>query len=380
MSRMRFAILSVLLFSMTGCLNPKRIYTEVELRSIASEKLTAMPASEFDIPFKITSEMHAFAKQATRDSVTAAQKAIALVEAMISHWELEITYDKAASLTARDVFLLRYANCMSFTNLFIGLSRSIGMETVYVDVPQVHSYYNEGNIILNNGHMCAGLWDGAEFYLVDFSPDPEKHYRIYNVIDDLEAIAHHYNNMGYRILHDDPSQIQEAIRHYMIATEIKPGFPQGNNNLGAAYASLGDYQKAEIHYRQALNTAPAMAEANCNLGSIFFAQGKMLDARNHFARAVSSSKNNSHYHYRYAMACYYLGDLREAMKHFLETIRIDETYTNAYLGLALIAEKSSDYRSALMHLVKATALNPAQNEAYSRYTNLLLRTCLGAGI
>ncbi len=366
--------------NLSACIVPKRIYSRNEILQIASDRVTAVEGGRIDIPFAITPEMAQFAQDATRDKVTHVKKAIALVEAMISKWDLEITYDSSADMTAHQVFFEHRANCMSFTNLFIGLSRSLGMDTAYVDVPQLDDYTIEGNIILNNGHMCAGLWDGGEFYLVDFSPEPEKHYRIYRVIDDLEAIAHHYNNMGYRVLRENPARIDEAIRYYRISTEIKPGFPPGHNNLGAALASRGDLEKAQFHYQSALENDPQMAEANCNMGSLLFTQGRLNEAKRYFEKAVSSAKDNSHYQYRLGMTCYFLGDLRSASRHFVETIRIDEHFTSAYIGLALIEERQSHYQSALQHLEKAISIQPGLSDATSRYNNILLKTSMDADI
>ncbi len=376
----RSLLILILMIALSACIVPKRIYSGAEILQIASDRVTAVEGGRIEVPFAITPEMAQFARDATRDKVTHVRKAIALVEAMISKWDLEITYDSSADMTAHQVFFERRANCMSFTNLFIGLSRSLGMDTAYVDVPQLSDYSIEGNIILNNGHMCAGLWDGGEFYLVDFSPDPEKHYRIYRIIDDLEAIAHHYNNLGYRVLRENPAHIDEAIRYYRISTEIKPGFPPGHNNLGAAYASRGDLDQARFHYECALEHDPQMAEANCNMGSLFFTQGRLSEAKKHFEKAVSAAKDNSHYHYRLGMTDYFLGDFRSASRHFIETIRIDERFTSAYIGLALIEERLLQYDTALEHLEKALSIQPGLSDATSRYNNIMLKASLVADI
>jgi 4-amino-4-deoxy-L-arabinose transferase-like glycosyltransferase len=91
------------------------------------------------------------------------------------------------------------------------------------------------------------------------------------IVDD----AMNYNNLGivawYK--HDLPVA-QEA---FLKAVEMRPAYPEGNNNLGAVYFEMGDFQKAEFYFGRAVasfpsgsfrsNLAKARARASAPAGS-----------------------------------------------------------------------------------------------------------------
>ena len=212
--------------------------------------------------------MRKFAQNATKGVKTHLKKALALVNTMMRTWEMK--YSATADLTAKNAFQSKKANCLTFTNLFISLSRSLEIRSVYVDILQIERTFEENNVIINNGHVCAGLNDGGQFYLLDFAPFPQRDYRIYKKTNDLEAIANYYNNIGYRKSHHRDSNLKQALKSYSIALEIKPDFLRALNRV--TLAQLGDKSGAKELYLKALSIDSNMPEILWNLGGIYFSE------------------------------------------------------------------------------------------------------------
>ena len=58
------------------------------------------------------------------------------------------------------------------------------------------------------------------------------------------------------VLHGDADLLKLAIRHYRVAAELRPDAPSIVRNLGLAYASLEQWDKAVQAYSKALALAP----------------------------------------------------------------------------------------------------------------------------
>ena len=347
---------------LTGCAITKRIYSEKELRGELSSRLTENELEELIIPTRITPDMRAFAQKETNGIHSYVRKATTLVERMISKWQLE--YDQTAVMTAPEAFVNRRANCLGFTNLFVTLTRSIGMKTFFVDVPQAEEIYEENNIMIISGHICAGLYDGGQFYLIDFAPAPEKHYRIYQEIDDIQALAIYYNNIGYQISKDKkPENLKKAMDYYNLATKIYPGFVRGYNNKGVALSMLNLPDAANNAYQTALKFDPEMPEVNCNLGSLLYSQGNYQDALKYLSLAVAGRPKNGNYRYRLGLTYFMQNNLDDAKKEFKLALRHNKRYARAYLALGVIYSQESRFAESISNLEKAISLEPDMNEA-----------------
>ncbi len=356
---------------LSGCAHfRQQIFTEPEIYTALQENLTPEELNILEIPFHATPEMHTFARKTVGTEKSSYRRALLLVEAMVSNWKLDVTYDQKADHTAQEVFSKRRGNCLAFTNLFISLSRSIGMQTTYVDVTQAEEIYFEDNLIVNSGHICAGLHDGAQFYLIDFNRNPEKNYRIYREIDDFEALANHYNNLAYRQSGTAPEALTRTLHYYDLAIRIKPSFTRARNNKGVTLSLLGDHPGAEKAYLETLTFDPDMPEANCNLGSIFFSRGQYEQSVIHFRKAVQQKPRNLQYRYRLAMAYYYSSQTDFAIQEFKNSIKVDRLFAKGYLGLAMAYHRKGDIPKAMENYKRAFELDASLQEASVHYQYL----------
>jgi tetratricopeptide (TPR) repeat protein len=361
--------LSLLVF--TGCFSIIRDNANTDLFETLKKRLSSREFETLRIPYACTPEMEQFARNVTKGIHSHVHQALAIVDSMLTNWNLE--YDMNADLTAEQAFSQSRANCLTFTNLFVALSRSLGMKTVYIDVPQVDNMFEEDSIIINSDHICAGLYDGGQLYLIDFSPQTQRNYRVYHEIDDLEAIANYYNNTGYRMAHRQDRDLELALNYYNLAIRVKPDFTRALNNKGVTLSMLGDLAGAERQYRSVLEIDPDMPESNWNLSGLMYALGKYDSALPFLEKAVAGMPRNANYQYRLGCTYLKLKIFDKAEKAFKVSIRADPDFARSYVKLGLILEKQDKFDLAFSKYEQALKLDPALQDAQAYRTDLLLR-------
>ena len=95
--------------------------------------------------------------------------------------------------------------------------------------------------------MVSHVPDGTK--LIDFSGAVTAESRVH-IIDDLEAVAHSYNNRGYECIYQARQANFQVSWHevradFVLATQIKPSVARAWNNLGVALGRLGDPEGAQ---------------------------------------------------------------------------------------------------------------------------------------
>ena len=232
---------SVVGFLMSACASiPKTIYTQEEIVAQMDTRVSAEMRDQIVIPFEIDEEIGQLADDITRGMTSDKQKVGAIVNAIIGLTEFSISYDFLSNKTAKEVFRQGRGNCLAYSNLFVGMARHVGLEGVYVDVTSIERQTKEAEVIVNNGHVTAGIKLGPDVMVIDFTRTPEREYIGFKVIDDLEAIANYYNNQGFLYgyftevkgteLDFDP--LEKEMEMYRLALEVLPTFQRARNNLG----------------------------------------------------------------------------------------------------------------------------------------------------
>ena len=278
---------SMVVFLMNACASiPKTIYTQEEIVSQMEARVSAEMRDQIVIPFEIDDEIRQLAEEITRGMVSDRQKAQAIVRAIIGLTEFSISYDTLSNKTAREVFRQGRGNCLAYSNLFVGMARHVGLEAVYVDVVSVERQRKEAEVIVNNGHVTAGIVRGPDVTVIDFTRTPETEYIGFKVIDDLEAIANYYNNQGFLYgyfteiegdeLGFDP--MKKEMEMYRLALEVLPTFGRARNNLGVGLRRRGRVQEAIEQYKMAIEVDSSFADAHANLGAAYYALGRVEDA------------------------------------------------------------------------------------------------------
>ena len=351
---------------------PKTIYTQEEIVSQMEARVSAEMRDQIVIPFEIDDEIRQLADDITRGMTDDRQKVSAIVNAIISLTDFSISYDWLSNKTATEVFRQGRGNCLAYSNLFVGMARHVGLEAVYVDVVSIEEQTREADVIVNNGHITAGINRGADVLVIDFTRTPERRYIGFEVIDDLEAIANYYNNQGFLYgyftetegndLDFDP--MVKEMEMYQLALEVVPTFQRARNNLGVGLRRRGKVQEAIEQYNMAIEAEPEFADAHANLGAAYYGLGRIDDALRELEIASSQAGSNAYFHHHLGVVYYQLKQYDDAIKAFRSALSRESGMASArfYLGESYL--KLGDRGKAMEEYVAALELDP--NHASAR--------------
>jgi Flp pilus assembly protein TadD len=166
------------------------------------------------------------------------------------------------------------------------------------------------------GHVTALVVTPRANLSLDFSRmGPAVWYRI---LDDIEAVAHFYNNRAYERIEEArargaPVDWEAAAVDFRRATEVKPEFARAWSNLGIAEAALGHRDLAVSLYREAIRRDPSLVAPRNNLGSLLLSAGDAAGAVATLEAAVALPGSGPHVLYNLALARLRTGDRAGAL-------------------------------------------------------------------
>lgn len=242
-------------------------------------------------PFHLTDEMAAWAEEVTLGYQTQMPEVQleVLQHSFFARGEFEFQYDVVRTLTAEEAFLARHGNCMSFTSLFIALSRSLGLETFLVSVRRQPEVMKDEGLVVVNRHVVAGFKAPSKVHLFDFYVTNTSPHVTQRVLDDLEASAIYHTNIGGAAIRaGDP---KEAVRNLEIAVALAPRWAPAWVNLGVARARLDKTEEAFEAFQRALEVEPGNSSAFVNLAKIYREQGRIEEADTAMRAAAESTRN-----------------------------------------------------------------------------------------
>lgn len=333
--RMVAAPMAALVLCSLGCAGGARqVYTPEALRKELLSRGPALPAADVVVPFELPPEALATASRLVRDARSDDQRVEILVQAMFDPLVYGLTYDASATTTGADTLRSGRGNCVGLASVFIGLARSVGLDALYIDASGVvhETRYGEDGSTINFGHITAQVTTNTKKIGLDFTQHGR--YRRYDVLDDLEAVAHFYNNRGYepvdraRELGEAPDWV-EAERHFRLAVVAKPAFARGWNNLGISVSRQGKNDEAVIYYRKAASLDPLIAAPHANLGALLLQSGDLPAALEELNAAAEIDPKGAHIQYNLAVARLRSGDRSGAMEALQRTLSLHASYPGA---------------------------------------------------
>ncbi len=364
---------------------PKRTWSVEEIRADLNHRITPEVLARVEIPFEIDDEIRELAFRVTENLRTDKEKMRAIVRAIRAHTGGAISYDWLSNKTAKSVFREGRGNCLAYTNLFVGMSRAVGVEAVYVDVTTIEKVTREAEVIVNSGHITGGIKDGPDLIFVDFTANPEREYAGAKIIDDFEAISNFYNNQGFlygyfaEALADqggfDP--LAREIEMYELALSIRPSFNRARNNLGVAYKRRGRVDDAIEQYELALELEPSFTEARANLASAYYSMGDTDQAIQEFLVAARNDDSNAYVQYHLGVLHYHQEDYRRAADYFRRAISRDRGMADARFFLGETLLKLGDEKGAMEAYERAIDIDP--NYIAARAKLDLLQDALASG-
>jgi Flp pilus assembly protein TadD len=265
------------------------------------------------VPFELSDEMKAWAREAVPPNLPPEDRLGRLRQRLLDDDELSLVYAWGHTGTAVEVFEERRANCLSFTNLFVGMAREVGVAVDFLAVEDVRTYRKEGDLVVVSDHVAVGYVIPPETKIYDFSEEGiEEHHKIRRV-SDLTAVSMYYSNRGAEEL--QAGQIDNALEWLRTAVQLDPLLPHTWVNYGVGLRRAGDAQGAEECYRKALEIDPRTPSAYQNLVSLLRMQNRFEEARE-FEEALQDSPNRNPFSYLI------LGDINRRNGHLEEARRL----------------------------------------------------------
>jgi tetratricopeptide (TPR) repeat protein len=221
---------------------------------------------------------------------------LALTAALSDPRHLGLRYRWAATADAQRTIAAGYGNCLSLSSVVVGAARTLGLRAYYVDVEGVPMRYRAQRFSISAGHIAALVHTERGNVIVDTFPRSSAEMR-YRRLDDLQALAHFYNNRAYERMHEaqekgDPIPWKEVWRNFELATRVDPELADAWNNLGIAYAHLGSLSGAESCYRAAIRIDPRLTSAYLNLAGVLLRRGEREAALRNLRAAEKLDPDN----------------------------------------------------------------------------------------
>ncbi|MEM7582353.1 MAG: tetratricopeptide repeat protein [Acidobacteriota bacterium] len=314
--------------------------------------------NEVVIPYELTDEMRQWAHDAVPELLRPELKLQYLRDALLSGDDMKLEYSWGFTGTAKQVFEQQKANCLAFTNLFIGMAREVGVPVYYLAVERVETFRKEGDLVVVSDHVAVGYGDpGVEMLVLDFSQNQDAAYRRVQPISDLTAFAMFHSNRGAEVLQEGDSST--AVRWLRTSVAIDPELVPAWVNLGVVLRRDGDLEGAEDAYKRALEIDPRMVSAYQNLAALLQIQGRMEEADNFLAMMQKTPNRNPYSYLSLGDISLRNGRLEEARRFYRRAVNLSRDDAEIYAALGQVAVASGDLRTARRMLRRARKIDDA---------------------
>lgn len=350
------------LLLIAGCASARHsqeVYAVDEMERELARRLGPERAARVIIPFEVGRALEKLARDETIGESRDWDRLDRLSLVLTDPAELNLVYDREFTHSAEGAFAQRRGDCLSLTNLFVGLARSIGIGVYYVEALRKGDFGTEGELTVEYRHICAGYGRGDETMIYDFDRvgPGVVHYRR---LTDIEAMARFYNTLGYQELRR--GSLLAATDDFETAVLLDPWFAWANNNLGVAYERQGKGSLAEKYYRRAIDIDRDYAAPHGNLARVLRARGEEREAAALEARRAELRAKDPVPDYRRGEALL-ASDPRAAILAFRRALELDREFVQARLGLARAYLALGDYDAAERQVGRVLRQSPNNREA-----------------
>ncbi len=285
-----------------------------------------------------------------------------LQELLFDEAFLNIQYDDQATLTAAETFERLEANCLSLVNLYIAMARHLGLSVEYQTVQIRPRWNRRGELVVLSEHINAlGRVGPSNRYVVDFTPEVRLQQETAEVIEDHQALALYFNNLGVEDL--IVGDAESAKIWFQYALKVDDELSIAWNNLGSAWNALEELDLAEYSYLKAYAVDRHNTTAINNLARYYRTVGEEPRA-DMFRRRLERVHNaNPYFHFAQGNIAFEAGNYRQAQAHFRRALRRNDTEPDFYYALGQTyarlgeEEQAEELRSVALVLARYTDEN-----------------------
>jgi Flp pilus assembly protein TadD len=356
-------------------LNPQRISTEVLLDASPLASGVELPdLSHIDV-LELSPLMIAFLDRWVDLNQGDYFKLRSLVYAVMGDGTFKLVYDDSTR-TAQETFLDQRGNCLSFTSMFVAMSRYLGLEANFQEVIVPPDWSVKGStLILSkhvNVHVNMDAGDARRHQIVDFNMYDFRSSYDMHIVSDRRGRAHYFNNMGVERMLE--GNIPMALANFRESLREDKSFTPAWVNLGILYSREDYPQHAEAAYLIALEADSSNLVAMSNLAGLYEQQGHSELAAQYQLRIESHRMRNPYYRYQLARTAFEEGEYTAAIDHLKFAIRKNKNDDSFYFLMSLSYLNSGDRESAQRWMRKAeeVAEMDADKKKYHNKIDLLM--------
>lgn len=299
-----------------------------------------------------------------------------ITKILLEKIEYDMVNDRFGSKTAQETFDTGTGNCLSFSNLFIAMTRYAGLTAEFQEIPTLPSWSREGELLFFTRHIGASVdihefrteiaqivlsGDRLKFERLDgsqrffFTPTrlvpntPDVSLLSYMSITDKRAFAQFYNNIGSKRLTEGDDE--EAFRYFVKAIKTDPRLSYAWSNLGVVYRRNSQLDAALAAYFQGLAVTDGPRDTSIftlmnNIANLYQIKGDSEKASFYEKELVNFREKNPYYKYTVARTAFLNSYYEMSIKRFKEAIRLKDDEHLFYYGLALAYIKTGDIKKA----------------------------------
>ncbi len=181
--------------------------------------------------------------------------------------------------------------------------------------------------------------------------------------------AEGYTNRGNVL--KDLGQLEEALKSYNKAIKLNPGIVQAYSNLSIVLKDLNRPEQALKSCQKAIELNPNYAQAYFNCAIILLDMDQTNEALNSFDNAIKINPQHFEAYYNRGNLQKELGHLKESLADYDNAIQLKTDFVEAYSNRGNVLKALGRHQDALKSYKKAIEINPYCFEAYINIGNLL---------
>ncbi len=284
------------------------------------------------------------------------QKVWNLVWAVTDRNAFDFYYNPSLTLTSTETFRRRAGNCLSFSSMLVAMARQSGLEAWYQEVQIPPHFSTSNNTLLISMHVNVALKGKKDEWVVDISGRERTSSRRIRRMNDNQALAQYYNNLGADALAEE--QLGKAFAYFVKAIETAPEEPYLWSNLGVVYSRNDQLENARQSYLAALKLDSNQSMAANNLYLIYEKEGNVEAAKKLQAQVDRHRRKNPYYLYHLSSLAFEDGRYDESTKILKKAIKLNEGDYRFHYELARSLVSAGHDGAAQLSLDRAVQLAP----------------------